>query len=370
MKYIRINPEKKMSEAQKAILEEYFINRSLRFSGAGKHSYEINMPDGRSIKKGVRLKYSLLMNDLKESRRSIEILDKKIGSGAFGSTIISKGVIKVDENMRYKVRSGEEKKRVVKRIPLNGKSTKKRVRKEAERAGKGSSVLHCKAALFSPKNAYLIMRNAPGMELYELMEKMDEGKITLNTLQMLKISLAIIEAVNNIHQRGILHLDIKPENIMVDPTTLKVTIIDFGLSVPISKKRVKNPRGTPEFISPELAFANAVSPACDVFSLGQTLAEFWNNRPSLPDTEDSDAYMSELFFQYLQDESIWQFTGIKAPDPIKGELSDLLWRLCRFHCEDRIGLDEAALKTGKMIDFLTNSESCQDTDNQHYCNLM
>ncbi|KTD61406.1 protein kinase domain-containing protein [Legionella spiritensis] len=346
---ITINPAS-MDDRQRAILREYVENKSLRFISAGNHSYTVASPDGHSTTTKIRLTAPLLKNDLKPDNRSLEVVEtNKQRNGGFGTVQSSKGVIKMDKKMIYKVREGE-KERVVKRIPLDGKSTKKRIKKEAERTRQGSSVLHCKAALFGKTRGYIIMRRAPGMELHELMKKIKKGERTLNTLQRLQITRAIIAAVKDIHDKSILHLDIKPRNIMVDPDTLNVTIIDFGLATDITKTSLNTTRGSYNYIAPELMEKGDISPTSDVFSLGQTLAEFWNNRLPLPGASNHAFYRWALCNHYFNnDDPVMQFTEIEAPEVILEDVSELLWNLTRFNPEDRLSLDEAIKKTDALV---------------------
>ena len=40
----------------------------------------------------------------------------------------------------------------------------------------------------------------------------------------------LLEAINHLHQNKVCHKDIKPENVMIDPETLKIKLIDFNVS--------------------------------------------------------------------------------------------------------------------------------------------
>src|SRR5215831_3303478 len=84
----------------------------------------------------------------------------------------------------------------------------------------------------------------------------------------------VLRAVDYLHRRGVLHLDLKPDNILVgDPEQGQERIpklIDFGISE--WKKQGLNAHGdfcgTPPYASPELILNQAPSPASDIYSLG------------------------------------------------------------------------------------------------------
>ena len=73
----------------------------------------------------------------------------------------------------------------------------------------------------------------------------------------------------NMHQVHLAHLDIKPENILLNADGLPV-VCDFGASVEYkSGKKYRGRRGTPGYTCPEMAFEQPFSPeAADVWSLG------------------------------------------------------------------------------------------------------
>jgi serine/threonine-protein kinase len=75
--------------------------------------------------------------------------------------------------------------------------------------------------------------------------------------------------LGHMHQRGFVHADMKPSNMMVnDDGTVKV--IDLGQACPVGTKKVRV-QGTPGYIAPEQAFKEAITPSTDVYNLGATL---------------------------------------------------------------------------------------------------
>lgn len=80
----------------------------------------------------------------------------------------------------------------------------------------------------------------------------------------------ICEGVDYMHQKLIMHLDMKPENILcVTRTGNRIKLIDFGLARRFDpKKTLQVMFGTPDFASPEVLSYDRVTPAADMWSVG------------------------------------------------------------------------------------------------------
>lgn len=103
-------------------------------------------------------------------------------------------------------------------------------------------------------------------------------KFTLE--EFLSIAIKITKALGQIHQHSIIHKDINPSNIIINPETGLVQIIDFGISTVLSRENptIKNPNileGTLAYISPEQTgrMNRAIDYRTDFYSLGVTFYE-------------------------------------------------------------------------------------------------
>lgn len=78
------------------------------------------------------------------------------------------------------------------------------------------------------------------------------------------------EAISHIHSKGYLHLDVKPENIIVWEKEGKVNVklTDFDLSLKLSATRDKRKAGTPEYMAPEQLTGGRIGPETDIFAFG------------------------------------------------------------------------------------------------------
>jgi serine/threonine protein kinase len=121
----------------------------------------------------------------------------------------------------------------------------------------------------------LILENFGGVALSEQSQKLNH-----NIEAFLITAIQIASALGEIHKSKIIHKDIKPSNILINPLTGEVKIIDFGLSSMLEKENQlsANPtllEGTLEYISPEQTgrMNRAIDVRTDFYSLGITFYE-------------------------------------------------------------------------------------------------
>ncbi|BBM86277.1 serine/threonine-protein kinase [Candidatus Uabimicrobium amorphum] len=106
----------------------------------------------------------------------------------------------------------------------------------------------------------------------------------------LEILISVCNAVNYAHSKGIVHCDLKPENIMIGDFE-EVLVMDWGIAVDVRenpderrtfyKIDIKTPMGTPCYMSPELAEGRGkdISVTTDIYLLGGILYEILHRKP-------------------------------------------------------------------------------------------
>ncbi len=137
--------------------------------------------------------------------------------------------------------------------------------------------------------AYLVMELVEGEPLATIISR---GRLTADvTLDLLEQTGNALQAA---HERGLVHRDVKPGNIMVTPSG-KVKITDFGIAKAVDAAPVTRSgmvMGTAHYIAPEQALGGEAEPASDVYSLAVCGYEcLAGHRPFLSDNAVTVAMM-------------------------------------------------------------------------------
>lgn len=138
--------------------------------------------------------------------------------------------------------------------------------------------------------------DATGRE-FLVMELVD-GRDLRETLRLGPLSAAdaagmladLAEGLHVIHDRGIVHRDVKPANVLLDPAhlptrTWNAKLADFGIARLIDDARLTNTGmlvGTPGYLSPEQVSGRPPTPAADVYSLGLLVLEARTGETAFP----------------------------------------------------------------------------------------
>ena len=136
-------------------------------------------------------------------------------------------------------------------------------------------------ALFPYQKSYaLVLEDFGGVSLGSIMER---RRLTL--LESLAIGVTLANTLGKMHQRGVIHKDVKPPNIIVNETTGQVKLTDFRISSVIGSEHQElvNPdrlEGTFPYIAPEQTgrMNRSIDTRADLYSLGVTLYEMLTGR--------------------------------------------------------------------------------------------
>ena len=138
---------------------------------------------------------------------------------------------------------------------------------------------------------YLLMDYVEASNLKLLLARQDPV-LTENAAQIL-IDMAL--GLNHVHESGFMHLDFKPENVLVTGNG-NVRLIDFDLAQPIlekPKKMSENP-GTPGYMSPEQLQGKPVDSRVDIFAYGVAAYELLTNHKPFPGETPAEILGSQL----------------------------------------------------------------------------
>ncbi|KAG7334725.1 hypothetical protein KOW79_001321 [Hemibagrus wyckioides] len=157
-----------------------------------------------------------------------------------------------------------------------GKFYKGRRAKEREAAKKEIELMNslhhpklvqCLAAYDNKPEIVMVMEFIAGGELFE---RIVDDNFEHTEQSSVGYMHQILQGVEYMHQQNIVHLDLKPENIVCeDRTGFRIKIIDFGLASKLDPSTpLKVMQGTPEFVAPEVINFEPVSLTTDMWSIG------------------------------------------------------------------------------------------------------
>jgi serine/threonine protein kinase len=157
--------------------------------------------------------------------------------------------------------------------------------------------------------AYIVMELCAGVPLSEIIERNPHG---LPTKRVIGVLTDLARALDAAHAKGVVHRDVKPENVLVDEEhgwALKIT--DFGIARSQDQARLTKSglvMGTAQYLSPEQAMGKQATSLSDIYSLGIVayemlvghrpftgssqveiaMAQVKKQPPALPETIDED----------------------------------------------------------------------------------
>lgn len=156
---------------------------------------------------------------------------------------------------------------------------------------------------FKHSNREYIVMEYGGITLTKFMK--DYGKCSpqrpgLPEQTVLSIFRQLVSGLYELQCKGILHRDIKPDNILINEDTEEVKIVDFGLANFADMARTM--LGTPLYMAPELVVErkNTDSSRCDVWSLGLVLYEMLTGEPFFQEMAERNDY--NYFVSYMKQE--------------------------------------------------------------------
>jgi serine/threonine protein kinase len=162
----------------------------------------------------------------------------------------------------------------------------------------------------------------------ETVGHMIDREAELSVPELAQLGLQLCSAIRYLHRHGVLHLDLKPSNVIAECGRAK--LIDLSVARPPGPAHAGI--GTHYYLSPEQARGGDLGPAADVWGIGAVLFEAATGEPAFDDPDapddDDDLYYGESGSESLDESDYPQLTAtaprIDEHRPLPRELADLV----------------------------------------------
>ncbi|XP_006259476.3 myosin light chain kinase, smooth muscle isoform X1 [Alligator mississippiensis] len=206
--------------------------------------------------KEIEIDYRTVSINTEQKVAEFYNIEERLGSGKFGQVfkLVEKKTGKVWAGKFFKAYSAKDKENIRQEIGIMN-------------CLHHPKLVQCVDAFEEKANIVMVLEIVSGGELFE---RIIDEDFELTERECIKYMKQISEGVQYIHKQGIVHLDLKPENIMcVNKTGTSIKLIDFGLARRLETAgSLKVLFGTPEFVAPEVINYEPIGYATDMWSIG------------------------------------------------------------------------------------------------------
>nr|XP_061822599.1 myosin light chain kinase, smooth muscle-like [Nerophis lumbriciformis] len=194
-------------------------------------------------------------------------------------------------------------------------------------------LVQCLAAYEAPSEMVMVMEYIAGGELFE---RIVDDNFEHTEPTSARYMQQILEGMQYVHKQSIVHLDLKPENIVcVDPTGTRIKIIDFGLASKLEPgKPLMVMHGTPEFVAPEVISYEPVGVETDMWSIGVICFILLSGESPFQGNNDAETFGLVTAARYEFDPESFEDISDQAKDFISALLKKD--RMCRLSCTEAL----------------------------------
>ena len=152
--------------------------------------------------------------------------------------------------------------------------------------------------------------------------------VSMTVFDAITVCIQVCEALIQCRDAGIAHLDVKPDNILIDAHH-QVRLGDFGVSLSLEEMAAnKTRRGTLRYMAPEVFREGKCSEQSDIYAVGLLLYLFFNEGTY----QWIDRYARIAYFQRLAG---MPFESIRVHDEIDSAVMEIVSKACSFSPQDR-----------------------------------
>ncbi|XP_032358998.1 myosin light chain kinase, smooth muscle isoform X3 [Etheostoma spectabile] len=302
-----------------------FRVRAYNSAGVSEPSQEsecVKMANSKEKKKEESESYITVTIDTEHKAKDHYNVHERLGVGKFGQVFLMshKDTGQKVAGKFYRARTSKERAAARKEIKLMNRLHHPKL-------------VQCLAAYETRSEMVMVMEYIEGGELFE---RIVDDNFEHTEPTSAHYMHQILEGMQYVHKQNIVHLDLKPENIIcMDTTGTRIKIIDFGLARELEEgKPLQVMHGTPEFVAPEVINYESVGLETDMWSIGVICFVLLSGESPFQGNNDAEtlALVTAATFEFDQE----SFEDIS--DQAKDFISSLLKkdRRCRLSCTEAL----------------------------------